>query len=263
MSRALCRAQPAMAPIWNAVALALGSDGRESFGRLRAQMIRAPESMSKVLTSVVLRDRPAGRTPLSLATVSRSGSVSACLTALADVAKLRVICAEGRPVYEGRLMEASLARAGIAVTLCTDAAVGVVVRDTEPAVEAVEAVVVGADAVTPDWFLNKCGTHALATAAASAGIPVYVVASRATFLNPILSVALRHRLGPAQEVWDSLPAGVEAVNPYFERVPLEVVSMFVTDVGPIGTGSVRQMSESLVDSKAAARVLATVSRDYV
>ena len=260
MSRALCRAQPAMAPIWNAVALALGSDGRESFGRLRAQMIRAPESMSKVLTSVVLRDRPAGRTPLSLATVSRSGSVSACLTALADVAKLRVICAEGRPVYEGRLMAATLARAGIAVTLCTDAAVGVVVRDTEPAVE---AVVVGADAVTPDWFLNKYGTHALATAAASAGIPVYVVASRATFLNPILSVALRHRLGPAQEVWDSPPAGVEAVNPYFERVPLEVVSMFVTDVGPIGTGSVRQMSESLVDSKAAARVLATVSRDYV
>ncbi len=235
IGRALCRAQPAMAPIWNAAALAVGSDGEESLRLLRARMTRAPESMSKVLSRLLLPAQSAGdRPPLTLATVSQSGSVRACLTALADIAELRVICAEGRPVYEGRLMAASLARAGIAVTLCTDAAVSEVVRDVEPAVD---AVVLGADAVTPDWFLNKCGTHLLATAAASVGIPVYVVASRATFLNPILSVAVHGRAGPAVEVWDTPPAGVEVVNPYFERVPLDAVSMFVTDVGPIGIGS--------------------------
>ncbi len=255
IGRALCRAQPAMAPIWNAAALAFGSDGEESLRLLRARMTRAPESMSKVLSRLLLPEASAGnRPPLSLATVSQSGSVGACLTALADIAELRVICAEGRPVYEGRLMAASLARAGIAVTLCTDAAVGEVVRDAEPAVD---AVVIGADAVTPDWFLNKCGTHLLATAAASAGIPVYVVASRATFLNPILAVAVRGRTGPEVEVWDAPPARVEVVNPYFERIPLDTVSMFVTDVGPIGIGSVLQMCESLVDSTAAKRVLAT------
>ena len=139
------------------------------------------------------------------------------------------------------------------MTLCTDAAVGVVVGEAE---SAVDAVLTGADAVTPDWFLNKCGTHLLATAAASAGIPVYVLASRSTFLNPILSGAVHGRVGPAQEVWPSPPSDVDVVNPYFERVPLEVVSTFVTDVGPIGTGSVYQICESLVDSESAARAVA-------
>ena len=251
---ALCRAQPAMAPIWNATALALGSDGEKSLGLLRSRMTRAPESMAKVLSRLLLPEPAAAHRPtLSLATVSQSGSVRACLTALADVADLRVICAEGRPMYEGRLMAAELAQAGIAVTLCTDAAVGVVVGEAE---SAVDAVLTGADAVTPDWFLNKCGTHLLATAAASAGIPVYVLASRSTFLNPILSGAVHGRVGPAQEVWPSPPSDVDVVNPYFERVPLEVVSTFVTDVGPIGTGSVYQICESLVDSESAARAVA-------
>lgn len=244
-----------MAPIWNAAALAGGPDGEEALRLLRARMTRAPGSMSKVLSRLLLPERSAGaRRPLTLATVSQSGSVTACLAALADIAELRVICAEGRPVYEGRLMAASLARTGIAVTLCTDAAIGEVVRDAEPAVD---AVVVGADAVTPDWFLNKCGTHLLATAAASAGIPVYVVASRVAFLNPVLSVAVHGRAGPDAEVWDTPPTRVEVANPYFERVPLDAVSMFVTDVGPIGIGSVSQMCESLVDAAAAKRVLAT------
>ena len=258
IGRALCRAQPAMAPIWNATALALGPDGEESLRRLRSRMARAPESMAKVLSRLLLPEPVAAPRPtLSLATVSHSGSVMACLTALADIAELRVICAEGRPMYEGRLMAAELATAGIAVTLCTDAAVGVVVGEAE---SAVDAVVTGADAVTPDWFLNKCGTHLLATAAASAGIPVYVLASRFTFLNPILSGAVHGRGGPAQEVWPSQPSDVDVdvVNPYFERVPLEVVTTFVTDVGPIGTGSVHQVCESFVDAPLAKRVLSLI-----
>ena len=40
--RALCRAQPTMAPIWNAAALALGANGRASLQRLRVRMLRAP-----------------------------------------------------------------------------------------------------------------------------------------------------------------------------------------------------------------------------
>lgn len=256
IARGLCRAQPAMAAIRNAAALAVDPDGGAALRRLGAWVARAPSAMSTVLTRLLLPDVAASDPPaLALATTSHSGSVRACLLALADVSQLRVMCTEGRPMYEGRALATTLAEAGVAVTLCTDAAVGVLVRGSTPVVD---AVVVGADAVTPDWFLNKCGTHLLTAAAASVGVPVYVVAGRSSFLNPVLSGAVRDSMGPAHEVWATPSAGVNVVNPYFEQVPLEAVSMFVTEIGPVGIGSVPRVCESLLDSDAARRALAVL-----
>ena len=252
-ARGLCRAQPAMAPLWNAIALTLAPEGPASLRRLREQLNRAPEGLSKMCMRMLLSKRVAGSPgTLSLATVSASGSVRACLAALAAVADVRVVCAEARPAYEGRDMARALVASGSSVTLCTDAAVGAVLEETKPAVE---AVLVGADAITPSWFLNKCGTHAVAVAAAAKGIPVYVVAGKATFINPVLATALGNAHGPAQEVWDHATLGLDIANPYFERVPTEVVSMFVTEMGPIGVASVSDLCETLVDSEAASRVL--------
>ena len=42
------------------------------------------------------------------------------------------------------------------------------------------------------------------------------------------------------EVWDSAPPEVSVRNPYFERVPLEVVTGIVTDAGVLGTGMVEE-----------------------
>jgi translation initiation factor 2B subunit (eIF-2B alpha/beta/delta family) len=119
----------------------------------------------------------------------------------------------------------------IPVTFFSDAAIG-------QALDGADAVLVGADAVAPTFFLNKSGTRMLATAAGLHGVPVYVVATRDKFISLAIATRLENREGPPAEVWESPPAGVSVRNPYFERIPLDLVSSVITDAGVIGAGSV-------------------------
>lgn len=245
---ALCLAQPTMGSVWNAAALAVGKGGPTPL-RLQGfsmQLDRAPRALARVLTDLVLtrQEKPAAVTqPVVVATVSASESVRHCLEALSEQVRLKVICAEARPLLEGRQIATQLAAAGIATTVCTDAGIGAVVAATGAQLE---AVVVGADAVAPRWFVNKCGTRNLVDVAASVGVPSYVVASRDKFVDTTLAEMLRPTQGPPDEVWEAPPQGVGVVNPYFERVPVESVATFVTDIGPVGPGSVSELCQSVV-----------------
>jgi methylthioribose-1-phosphate isomerase len=112
----------------------------------------------------------------------------------------------------------------VQVDFYTDAGVGAALDHTD-------AVLLGADAVAPRWFLNKVGSAALAAAASSRGTPVYLVAGRDKFVPPQLEAALTIEMHPADEVWDTPPPGVVVRNAYFERVPLDLVTALVTDAG--------------------------------
>jgi translation initiation factor 2B subunit (eIF-2B alpha/beta/delta family) len=92
-----------------------------------------------------------------------------------------------------------------------------------------DAVLVGADAVAEEWFVNKCGTGLLAAAASFHGVPVYVLAGREKLVADAARLELRS--GPAVEVWESPPAAVEVRNPYFERVSARLATAFVSDAG--------------------------------
>src|SRR5436190_1738139 len=81
-----------------------------------------------------------------------------------------------RPALEGRRLASRLAAAGIAVTYFSDAAIS-------QALGGADAVVFGADAVAPEWFLNKSGTRMLAAAAGQQGLPVHVIATRDKFVS--------------------------------------------------------------------------------
>ena len=144
---------------------------------------------------------------------------------------LRVACAEGRPALEGRRLAEVLAALDVPVTCYSDAALG-------NALAGADAVLVGADAVTPDWFLNKVGTRMLAAAAAQAGVPVYVVASRDKFLPATAGARLRISEGAAAEIWDTPARQVTVRNPYFESTPADLASAFITDVGVLGAALV-------------------------
>ena len=223
---ALCGAQPAT-PLWIAAPLAVW-DGPEAVQQVSAQLDRAPRALARVFTDLLMigqRGPFTGGSPIAITTTSASESVSHCLVALARSASVRVLCAEARPWLEGRRMAAGLAAAGIAVTLCTDAAVTEVVR-TWPKLD---AVVVGADAVSPHWFFNKCGTGQLVTALAAVGVPAYVVASRGKFVGSLFAAELSSSGGPSEEVWDAPARAVAVASPYFERISIESVAMFVSD----------------------------------
>ena len=237
VGRALLKAQPSMAPVWNAVRAALPADA-VAFRRYAQQVARAPAVLTRNAAGLLLTEPD--DTELTLVTLSFSGTVLLALQNLAQRCRLQVACADGRPALEGRRMAEQLAAAGIAVTHYTDAALG-------HAIAGADAVVVGADAVSPDWFLNKCGTRMLAAAATQQGVPVYVLATRDKFLSRPVASRLEVREEAAAEIWSTPPAGVTVRNPYFERTPLDLVSAVVSDVGVLGAALVPDACPSAGD----------------
>ena len=238
VARGLCLVQPSMASIWNAAAVALVPDAPGALDRFRARATRAPAALARIAVDTILVPAGSLDRPLRVVTVSASRSVEHCLESLAPRCRLRLVCAEGRPVYEGRGMAARLAAKGIGVEVCTDAAV-------TTCGEGADAVLVGADAVTPRWFVNKCGTRQVAAVAAETGVPLYVVASRDKFLGPPLDARLRLKRGPTAEVWGDAPSTVTLANPYFERVSVDRVVAFITDVGAVGPDAVSGMCAAM------------------
>jgi translation initiation factor 2B subunit (eIF-2B alpha/beta/delta family) len=243
VARALCRAQPGMAPLWNAALAATHDNGQPArFERFVQRVQRAPSALTRFTCQLFAEPDTPSRTrktgPLSLVTLSSSASVRQAFEALARTRPLRVACAEGRPALEGRRLASALAQAGIAVTLFSDAAIAEAVHDAD-------AVVVGADAVASEWFMNKVGTRMLAAAATVVGVPVYVIASADKFCAPSLSPFVIPRDGAPDEIWDSPPPNVIVRNPYFERIPLELVVAVITDGGIMPATDVAAFCASL------------------
>jgi hypothetical protein len=142
-----------------------------------------------------------------------------------------VSCADGRPALEGRRLAEQLAPVGLTVTHYADAALG-------QALAGADAVLVGADAVSPDWFLNKSGTRMLAAAAAHQGVPVYVCATRDKFASSAVAGALAVREESPDEIWPSAASGVNVRNPVFRTHPSGSVSALISDIGVLGSALV-------------------------
>jgi translation initiation factor eIF-2B subunit delta len=240
VGRALCRAQPTMASVWNAVLEAVAAtEEPERFERFRQRVARAPKLMARVASDLFAQD---GQTPLRVVTLSFSRSVTVALEAVAATRPVRVSCSESRPALEGRRLASRLAAAGLPVVCFSDAAVG-------HALAQADAVVVGADAVAPASFLNKSGTWMLAAAAAQRGVPVYVLATRDKFVSHAVNARLAVPEGAPEEIWPSPPPGVEVRNPYFESTPLDLVTGVVSDIGLLGAGMVPQVCEAVHDPR--------------
>jgi len=123
----------------------------------------------------------------SAATYSRSGQVGECLAAASAAGLRRVLLSEARPAMEGILFAEELENAGFEVVLTADAALPSLLPEAD-------ALVVGADAVTGEGFVNKVGTGMLLREARRLGIPTVILA------------VSRKRLGTAQlEAWRNTP----------------------------------------------------------
>ncbi len=242
--RALCRAQPTMASFWALGTEALASDQR--FEQFVQRVRRAPQALARFAVECFANDGKGGA--LRLVTLSRSRSVLTVFDALHQRREIRVSCAESRPGLEGRALASRLASSGVAVTLLSDAAIAFAVSGSD-------AVVVGADAVGPEWFLNKSGTRMLAAAAAQQGVPVYVAATRDKFVGAAIGERLVLREGAPAEIWDAAPAGVEVRNPYFEATPIDMVTSVISDLGVLGAGMIPDACEAAADPAAVQALL--------
>ena len=236
VARDLCRAQPSMAPVWNAAVAALASPAR--FERFAQRVAHAPAALARFGVECFSADAP--HMPLRIVTLSFSRSVLVVLDALARTRTITIACSEGRPALEGRRLASRLAESGIAVSFFSDAAIG-------HALASADAVLVGADAVGPEWVLNKSGTRLLAAAAMQRGLPVHVVASRDKFVSRAIAARLVAKEGSPADIWEAPPARVTVRNPYFEFTPLDLVTSLITDMGVLGAGMVPDVCKASDD----------------
>jgi len=217
LATALIAAQPSMAPMRNAVRAALLATASPDFDRYVQRARRAPDALVRHAVALLGSESP---DTLRLVTISFSATVLRVLESLAGRQPIHVSCSDGQPGLEGRRLAERLAAAGIAVTHYTDAALG-------HAIAGATAVLTGADAVTPDWFLNKTGTRMLAAVAGSEGVPVYVAATLDKFVSRDVAGRLDIREESPAEIWPAPPAGVRVRNPYFEATSLHLVSAVI------------------------------------
>ena len=153
----------------------------------------------------------------------------------------------------GRIAELSGDRtSGATVRLLTDAGLGSAIDDAD-------AVLLGADAVGPQAFINKTGSRMLAAAAQHRGIAVYVLAASDKLATVALWPHLTIRPQAPSEVWDAPAPDVAVENRYFEVVPLDLATAVITDMGVLGVDMVPAACASL-DTPESRRSLAELLR---
>ena len=134
-----------------------------------------------------------------------------------------IIQTESRPMMEGREQARYLARLGYRVKIVTD-------TGFSPLLGMTDLVILGADRIYPDLFINKCGSHAITALSRKQDIPVYVLADSRKFTPAEDGYsALSEEEKPPEEVWKNPPEGITPVNYYFEPVPTRLVTSFITE----------------------------------
>jgi translation initiation factor eIF-2B subunit delta len=217
-----------MAAIENAVATAYSryletGDAPGAVSDTIEAISSAPEGMALSARKVV----PHG----TVMTYSYSSTVIELLTRLKPK---RVIISEARPTGEGLRVARELVRAGISMTLITEAQMGLFVNETD-------AVMVGADTVLPEGdFINKIGTKLLALAAKDADVPFYSATETLKVAAPSEPIPFAPEEGKASEV--CADNWLEVRNVYYEVTPAYLVTSYITEHGVLDPAEVQTYS---------------------
>ena len=113
----------------------------------------------------------------------------------------------------------------------------------------IDAVVVGADRITPDAVFNKIGTYMHAVCAHHHSVPFYVAAPYSTLDTSRREADVEIEERGREELAlcggrQLMPDGVEAVNPAFDATPLSLITAIITD-----RGILRHPFDELTDSE--------------
>ncbi|MBI3933889.1 MAG: hypothetical protein HY316_04300 [Acidobacteria bacterium] len=222
-AQAVAQAQPSMAAVWNACdhwlrQVERGTPPQSAARRVAQELSRAQNGAAAHAAKLI-------RNQCAVATYSSSSTVEAALLMARRKGKqFRVLCSEGRPMFEGRDMAQRLAANGIPVEIFTDAAL-------LASLPGADVVLIGCDAVFPDGFVNKVGTHALLRMAQLARIPAYVVADSFKLLPAEAARSILVREEDAGKVWKPSIKNLRVRNYYFEKVPRSACSGMITERG--------------------------------
>ncbi|GFZ10726.1 NagB/RpiA/CoA transferase-like superfamily protein [Actinidia rufa] len=173
-------------------------------------------------------------------TLGRSRTVLEFLTAAKQKKRsFRVFVAEGAPRYQGHVLAKELVQRGVQSTLVTDSAVFAMISQ-------VNMVIVGAHAVMANGgVIAPVGLRMAALAARNCAVPFVVVAgihklcplyphNPEILLNDMRSPSELVEFGEFSNGMDyGIGSGaplIHVINPAFDYVPPELVSLFITDM---------------------------------
>lgn len=156
--------------------------------------------------------------------------------------KVKVIQTESRPACEGKMQAAAIRRLGYDVTLVPD--VGFARH-----LQKINMILLGADSIYRDYFVNKAGSYTICLAGKNAGIPIYVLADSRKFWSSLpperQEMDYIEVKKPEEEVWEDPPDGIEVENFYFERTPSAWVDGFITEKKILKPTQVENMKSML------------------
>jgi translation initiation factor 2B subunit (eIF-2B alpha/beta/delta family) len=241
LSKELIFSQPDMAPIFTIANQVLTAvQGAKTLPKAKEAVVaqarkaitfgqQAREEMARLGVSLIEE----GDTIL---THSHSSSVKYLLERAHKSGKsFDVIVTESRPGLEGKVLAEELGRLGIATTLIVEAAaLGVLSR--------CQKVFVGADRLSEEHFINKVGTRAIALGAKELERDFFVVCDTSKFV-PARFGSFTRKQHPSEEVMTEHFPNVIVENPYFETIPLSLVTVVVCEEGllpPKGIGDYLQ-----------------------
>ena len=133
---------------------------------------------------------------------------------------------ETRPVFQGRKTARELSKRGVQVDHFVDSA-------ARFALEQSDYMLIGADAVNVSGDVyNKIGSRMIAEAANNLGVPVYACTDSWKYHDETErgeTVKIEER--NPREVWEEPPENVRVRNPAFERVPADLITGIITEIG--------------------------------
>ncbi|HXU09353.1 MAG TPA: hypothetical protein VN743_10190 [Blastocatellia bacterium] len=234
LSVELARAQPRMSPLIRMANEVLKSTP-DAAARFVENAARAANSAASQAASLI--DEGA-----RVLTHSRSSTVLEAFAQARRAGKsFAVVATESRPIFEGRTLAEALVKEAVPVVLIIDAAAAL-------AIEEIDVVLVGADAITPVSVINKVGTRMITLAAREKGIRVFSVCDRSKFIREDCLAPEREH--PGTEVWPNAPAEVSIRNEYFESTPLAWFTKIITEHGPLSSEEAAQRAEKeSIDSR--------------
>jgi hypothetical protein len=184
----LLAGHPSMAPLWRLGTLLLGSSDHPAAARgFVEELDRETEAVAAV-AAAALGPR--------VVTISYASMVIAAVAHRGTTGSLSVLCSRSEPEGEGAATADALRGHGIDARVVSDA-------EALERVPGVDAVVTGADAVTPGGVVNKAGTRALAAAARRAGVAWIVLAGEPKLVGaevPVVAPFERTPIGLAGAV---------------------------------------------------------------
>jgi len=163
--------------------------------------------------------------------------ISILLSAKNNKKNFEVFQTETRPLYQGHRTANDLRRANIKDTLVVDSAAPFLISKISGSKFNVDKLIIGCDAISRDGScVNKVGSFSLALTAFLNKIPVYV-ATQTLKLNEdaknLKAIIIEQR--EAREVWDKAPKGLKIYNPAFDKIPVELITGYITEFGLIKT----------------------------